>query len=706
MNRHQVAVALGVALLVAAAVQLFAGPGLAGLSVDLLYWLRARTGAASAPATDSPVAVVAIDEETMRRSPFADLPREFWTPQVARVLNALVDGGAKVVGFDVIFAASGNGLVPGFDRDFLLALRRAAQGGQVVLGEAQHQRYPIHPFPAQAFMVGAANLRDVNVLSDGDSVVRRVPLTLQRVAGDNATVSEPGLPLELAMRAAGEAPKPMPDGGISLAGKPVPGSADNAMLLGFAGPDAIPTYSLADLFACEEKGNQDFFRRHFAGKVVLFGTVLDIEDRLLTSMRFVTGPEHASLGARCVYPPMNEIFRKDLLRATIPGVYVLATAVDNFLSGSALREAGFWTSGGLVLLLALGTAAAGQRLRASRAALATIGLALLWVGIAVLVFRQGLVLPLLTPPLAAGLTLAVLQGYRFAVTDRDRRLLRSSFSLYLAPALVDRMLASERLPELGGEAREVTVMFADIAGFTRLSETLSPAALVQLMNTYLSAMTDIIEAEGGFVDKYVGDAIVAVFGAPVPAADHARHGVKAAIACRERLAEMNRSEAAFAGKRLSARIGLATGEVVVGNVGSRRRLNYTVMGDTVNLASRLEGANKAYGSEILASEAVKAAAGDGFRWREIDRVRVKGRAAPVTIFAPDRGKPPSPEKDRQNAAYADALAAYRAGDFNRARAGFEAVAADDPIAAAFARRLADAPPAAADWDGVSGLETK
>jgi adenylate cyclase len=170
---------------------------------------------------------------------------------------------------------------------------------------------------------------------------------------------------------------------------------------------------------------------------------------------------------------------------------------------------------------------------------------------------------------------------------------------------------------------------------------------------------------------------------------------------------MNESEPAFAGHRLKARIGLASGEVVVGNVGSRRRFNYTVMGDTVNLASRLEGANKAYGTDILVGESVRIEAGNGFRWREIDLVRVKGREAPERIFSPDSIEAGAPEADRRDAAFAAALTAYRAGDFPRAASGFEAEAAADPVAAAFARRLGEMPPKApADWRGISSLETK
>jgi adenylate cyclase len=148
-------------------------------------------------------------------------------------------------------------------------------------------------------------------------------------------------------------------------------------------------------------------------------------------------------------------------------------------------------------------------------------------------------------------------------------------------------------------------------------------------------MTEIIEREGGIVDKYIGDAIVAIFGAPLDDAEHAGHAVRAALACRDRLEQLNADPAVFSGARLRTRIGLSTGPAVVGNVGSQRRFNYTAMGDTVNVAARLEAANKTYGTTILASAAVRNAAGAGFRWREIGRIQVKGRADPLTVFEPE-----------------------------------------------------------------------
>jgi class 3 adenylate cyclase len=228
------------------------------------------------------------------------------------------------------------------------------------------------------------------------------------------------------------------------------------------------------------------------------------------------------------------------------------------------------------------------------------------------------------------------------------------------------------------------------------------------MNSYLTAMTDIIEAAGGYVDKYIGDAIVAMFGAPVDDPSHGARAVAAALACRERLAAMNAGEPAFAGHQLAMRIGLNTGEALVGNIGSRRRFNYTAMGDTVNLASRLEGASKFYGTVILASESVRQAAGDEFTWREVDFVRVVGRDQPVRLLVPEGKGTATPVTEALEAKFSGALAQYRAGQFDEALSLFDAMADRDPVSAAFAVRLrgwlANGPPR--PWDGITNLESK
>lgn len=692
LSRQDLAAAIGTAVLVTGLLALPPVQALRGMSADLLFWLRARTVEVP-PSGPQPVAVIALDEETYRTPPFRDTPNALWTRELARLLDGLVAADAAVVGFDVIYPTSVDRFVPGFDRDFLIALRRAAQANRVVLGKVQHQQKPIAPFAAQQIAVRAErNLRSVNLFNDPDDVVRRVPLMLAREDG----IREPGFALELAARRLGQTPQPAGDR-WRLGDWVIPGSGSNALTLNFSHGIGIPTYSLADLNACIEAGRTDYLRDHFAGRVVLVGTVLDVEDRKVTSMRWMTAPEGPAAAPRCVLPPMTGLFNAGVVRESIPGVFVHATAVRNLLQRTALREPPRWTAALFDFLFALAAALLTLLLRPLPALAAVGGLLLVWAGAALAALMQILVLPVALPALAALLALGGMLGWRFAVSDRDKRFLRDSFSLYLAPALVDRLVAGKAPPALGGETREITVFFSDLAGFSSLAEGLAPDAVVRLMNVYLSAMTEEIERHGGIVDKYIGDAIVALFGAPLNDPDHAAHAVAAALACQRRLAAMPE------GRLLRQRIGLNSGPAVVGNIGSHRRFNYTAMGDAVNVAARLEGANKAYGSGILASETTRRLAGDGFLWRELDTVRVVGRDQPLTVWQPLES---GVAADALIAGYAAALAAWRSGDAAGCAALLAPFAALDEPAAQLLQRATVALAAGQAPDAIRNLDQK
>jgi class 3 adenylate cyclase len=275
--------------------------------------------------------------------------------------------------------------------------------------------------------------------------------------------------------------------------------------------------------------------------------------------------------------------------------------------------------------------------------------------------------------------------------------------------VIDQMMASNQLPALGGETREVTAFFSDLEGFSAISEQMTPSELVAFMNEYLSAMTDIIEGEGGYVEKYIADSIVAVFGAPVHDADHARHAAAAALLCRERLDELNRTSPAFHGIKVAHRMGLNSGDALVGNIGSKRRFNYSVMSDAVNVASRLEGANKFYGTTIIASETTVTATGATFAWRELDAVRVKGRTTPLRIYEllDVAGQETQQQRDAVSA-YAQGLAQWRGREFDDAAKSFSRVTEFDKPSALFCKRAGDLAknPPGSDWDPVSSLESK
>ena len=386
-----------------------------------------------------------------------------------------------------------------------------------------------------------------------------------------------------------------------------------------------------------------------------------------------------------------------------------ATGVNNLIRRNALVEPSRIVDGLIAIAFAGLTAFAAILFAPVSAVLAYIVLAAAWTAGATVAFTQTLALPLVEPFLAGFTALSAAIGYRFIIADKEERFLRHSFGLYLAPQVIDKMLSANKLPALGGEMRDVTLFFSDIVSFSSIAETMTPTELVALLNEYLSAMTDIIEEHGGYVEKYSGDSIGAVFGAPVDDADHARNAVRAALMCRARLEQMNQMVGAFQGCELSHRIGLNSGEALAGNIGSRRRFNYTVMSDAVNLASRLEGANKYFGTSIMASEATVKLTGTTFAWRELDAIRVKGRIRPVKIYDPlaEFGRE-SPEQAARAAIYAEGLACWRARDFAGAVRCFARIADVDPPAARFlprAQQFAAHPPGP-DWEPIFRLEGK
>jgi adenylate cyclase len=684
-----------------------------GWSIDALTALRWEVFGPRRDPSLSPVVVVAIDEETYQTPPFKGSPTVTWTTEVGRVLGAVIDGGAKVVGFDIVFSTSieqseipfGDDLLGarmrGFDRAFLRSLARGSAAGKVVLGE---QLGGDGPSPGQRIAAGQQrNIRPLNVVTDPDEVIRKVPLMF---SADDKQV--PAMALELASRALVAQPALAADRSVNLAGYRIPAVVPNTLTLNFeGGGDGIPTYSFADLRACVERNNVDFFNRQFAGKIVIFGTVLNSEDRKLTSKRLATGLDGAR-APRCALAqaaPATGQFK----RSTIAGVYVQATAVDNLITRDAVVELGALPVVVIAFVFAVLAAFATRMLAPGTAMAVYTGLVAIWTCIATLAFTRSLALPLSEPFLAGLVSMMAIVAYRLVVTDRGERLLRNSFALYLAPQVIEGMLASKKLPVLGGETRDVTVFFSDLVGFSSISEKMTPAELVKFMNEYLSAMTDIIEGNGGYVDKYIGDSIVAVFGAPADDTDHAGNGARAALGCRARLDELNLTSAAFQGYKAAQRIGLNSGAALVGNIGSRRRFNYTVMSDAVNVASRIEGANKFYGTTISASEMTVALTGSVFSWRELDAIRVQGRSTPVKIYELLAGAGhETPQQTKSAAIYAQGLACWRNREFAAAADYFARVADVDKPSAIFLARanaFASQPPGP-DWEPVNTLDAK
>jgi adenylate cyclase len=665
-----------------------------GWSLDALTTLRWYAFGERRPPHASSTVVIALDEKTYSTPPFKGSPTLTWTGDIGRVVSAAIEAGARVVGFDVVFASSieesqirfGDetlgATLRGFDRDYLRALATGGRAGKIVLGETQSGGQSISPTAGQRLAVGGrANLRSLNVHTDVDDVVRRIPLEFSANKG-----AVPSMALELASRARGVTPR-MDADGVTLAGERVPSAVDKTLAVAFSGgSNDIPSYSLADLRVCLDKGDTEFFRRQFADKVVIVGSDVAEADQILSSKRFANPPLRQD-AERCALPAPGKVPQ----RRAMSGVYLQAMAVDNLIRREVLREMASWATLAISFTAAEAIGMVALTFGAVVGAVGGAIVVMAWVASATYAFQHFLVLPLLEPIISGSAAIGAAVALRLGVADREKRFLRRVFGLYLAPNVIDRMTSSGTLPLLGGETREVTIFFSDVVGFSTLSEAMSPEQIVSLMNDYLTSMSEAIEEAGGFIDKYVGDAIVAIFGAPVRSDSHAIEAVAAALACQRRLDVFNRAHA----PPIQHRIGLNTGEALIGNIGSRRRFNYTAFGDNVNLASRLEQLNTSFGTSILATESVVRATGATFVWREIDTIRVRGRSAPVTVFEPLGRHGEETEAQRERArAYSEGLQAWRAHAFIRAETVFSRFP-DDLPAALFRKRcrtLIDSPP--------------
>ncbi|MDE3117489.1 MAG: adenylate/guanylate cyclase domain-containing protein [Nitrospirota bacterium] len=290
-----------------------------------------------------------------------------------------------------------------------------------------------------------------------------------------------------------------------------------------------------------------------------------------------------------------------------------------------------------------------------------------------------MLLDLVYPPGALLLGFAVTMVYRVAFEQAEQKVIRGVMARYLSPSVSQWALKDPERLKLGGETRTMTVLFSDLRGFTTLSHKLEPQALVALLNEYMTAMTDIVFRHDGVLDKYIGDAIMAFWNAPMEQPDHATRACHAALDMIARLRELNADWERRGVQRLDLGIGINTGPMVVGNMGSRDRLAYTVMGDAVNVASRLEGLSKEYGTQLVIGEATKAEAGQVFAYRFLDVVAVKGRTEPLAVYEV-LGR--ADDLDRTRAAfmasYEQGIALYRSRRWAEAAALFEALHAEAP----------------------------
>ena len=663
-------------------------------SIDMRFVLR---GVAEPSGN---VAIAFIGEESIK-----ELGRWPWSRRViADLIQTLNDYGARVIGFDILFidpeispdlaklkALSDSYMARGLlteapahqayfkelssarqaaDNDARMAVAMAAQGGNVVLGMAflpgpkknapipkfmekaayvtfsnQHEIQNFYPpmindraLPVPVLAEAAGNLGFLNSEPDPDGALRHEMMTINndgliyaplglRVAQIYLGLDNPELNLYFNDK-------------ITLGGREIPIDGQGLALLNYYGPSyTFPSYPIVDIL--ERKVPPEKLK----GKAVIVGG--------------------AAVGMADLWPnPFSPSFF---------GVEKQATVVDNILQNTFLRQPRAIKTVNIALVLFFGLLM-GLILPGLRTLWSipfSLSCFVLFTALVQFVFvRYRVLLNFSLPALQILLAYAFISAYRYFAEERDKRFLQATFSNYLAPELIDEMYNKREIPRLGGEARNITAYFTDIEGFSSFSEKLTAVQLVELLNEYLSEMTNILIQEKGCLDKYVGDAIVAFFGAPMHLPDHPIRACRTAVRMQRKLADLRekwRSEQVAPGEpdcniknygsdewapgdkwprivhQLRMRIGINSGEIVVGNMGSRTRMNYTMMGDPVNLAARLEAAAKQYGVYLLVSEYTlsrevsddsgrRMKVHDLVEVRLLDRIAVMGKTESVNVY--------------------------------------------------------------------------
>jgi len=629
---------------------------------------------------DDSIVLVVLNGDSMDRLSWLSWP---WPRQIyADCLDILSRWGARAVVFDILFdlpsiyggaddqalgqaasrttslfAVEAHSRVHGGRRDTIPD--KALLSGATLLGSPDTV-LSCNP-PAGEILAGAHLLGSTSQSPDDDGVFRRI-----RVARASPEGVVPSLPLAAAWTLTGEGPVTVTPHRLELAGRSVPLDGDYGMILHYHGPRETYTYvPIADLLASME--------------ALAAGEPPTVDSTLFEGATVLFG--YTAAGLMDLKPtPFSSVY---------PGVEVLATALDNMLSGRAVRPlpplAGWAAAALLALLAAVAFRAVPSVYLAALAALAPMAV---YLTAALLLFGRGIWMDMAFP-LSSGI-LALIGGgvISYSHATSQKRFIRKAFSQYLSPEVVSQVISTPERLSLGGEKRVMTAFFSDIRGFTAISEGLDPTELVGLLNVYLTRMADIIMEAGGTVDKFEGDAVIAFWGAPLELPDHAARACSAALDCRDMHEELNRRLFEKGYPEIVTRIGLNSGPMVVGNMGSEKRFDYTMMGEAVNLAARLEGVNKLYGTLIMCSAETARAAGVGFVFRQLDTVRVVGQKRPVTVMElVCRKGCLDPDRERILQGYRQALAAYRRGALAEAGEQFASME-NDPPSAVMAQRCA------------------
>ena len=650
------AIGLGIGMLVAGLVFIESFEGWERRLADTLFVPRPVSG---------DVVLVAIDDKSIQA-----IGRWPWDRGVhAKVLDKL--GEAKVVGFDVSFpetsvAAQDDLLIKAVKKQGRVVMpltyaKWASREGNVIIQEV------LQPFTGLAEVTGGLGV--VNKLPDPDGIIRLTPIRTIDESGNkmhNFSVQVIALFLD-------KTPEEIEQNIVVEQG---------FMRINFASrPKSFKTVSYIDVL------NDEMGPEVFANKIVLIGsTALDLHDNQVT--------------------PISGGVAMD-------GVEIHANTIQTILEGSYLANQAIAIQMVIVMILSLVVALGVSYLRIIWATILTAVLGIGYLLYAIWwSFDRGVIPVMSYVGVAMLVTYIVGIVYKYLTENRQKQFIKKAFSYYLSEEVMREVLKDPKKLALGGERRLITVLFSDIAGFTSISEQVTPEQLALLLNKYLTRMTKTVFTYNGVLDKYIGDAVMAFWGAPkvLTASDQAFLACQTALEMQKQILEVKKDWSEVGDIDFEVRIGVNTGEMAVGNMGSDQRFDYTLLGDNVNLGSRLEGINKEYGTKIIVAESTAQHVKDRMILRKVDTVAVKGKALGIVIYElRGLGKPEQDEADFIDM-FEEARIKYERGEFRQALGRFTDVAklwSNDPVTEVYIERckeLIKHPPE--KWDGVFHSKSK
>ncbi len=698
--------------------------GIVGVILTLMLWASSLIDTWEAKSWDWRVALMAkpgkatsnislilLDQKSLDWGKEVNALTWPWPREVyGAILNFCKRSGAKAVAFDVLFTdpspygveddAAFAQAVSGFGHVALAIFLNNQSGSNPqwpttvplpnfqVIGLDQWQKnaagkvrtFTRSSLPVEELASQAAVLCNVSLHPDPDGIYRKVDLV--SIFDDKALPSlglgvflaaNPGATLEFRAR------------NLKVGEREIPIDANGYTILRYRGPSGTHRiYSAAAVLQSEIQiinGEQPNIRdpNAFKDKYVMFG-----------------------FSAPGLYD-----LRPSPISGVYPGVEIYATLLDNFLSGDFMRQFPTFVIVTLLFILSMICAVSVTYFKSVSGSVSAIAA---FISMPVLLsfgaYQQGYWLPLVVQEIAIVVTIGLVLVINFATEGRQKRFIKNAFKHFLSPAVIEQLILHPERLKLGGERRVLSIFFSDLQSFTSISENLDPEALIELLNEYLSAMTDIIHEEGGTIDKYEGDAIIAFWNAPLEISDHAVKAVRAALRCQTKLAQMRPAFRKRIGTDMHMRIGINTGSAVVGNLGSDTRFDYTVIGDAVNLAARLEGANKQFGTFTMISQSTCDLIHKHFKTRELARLTVVGRNEPVTVYEPMMAAEYEARKDDLDQ-FIRGLDLFYKGDLAHGESVFAEIQAHDPAAQAYAQKCQTLLSTELnDWHGVWVMKTK